>query len=233
MSKFWKKIFTSKYTGKQIDEAVGKVLDGDVGMTNPMTAAGDIIIGGTDGEPEKLAKGTDGKVLKMVSGAPGWADDAGGMENPMTTAGDMIIGGADGAATRLPKGTDGQVLTLASGAPAWAAAQGGGHLYWHTVNFNGNVTSLANYTGFLIILSTSAAPLTTTTFAEFVSANINADIAIVSGSYYDGQSRFELVKLKYLNDSNCKVYYLRGNAYEDITAAYSGLTITDAVNQIM
>lgn len=30
------------------------------GMTNPMTTAGDIIVGGTDGAPNRLAKGTNG-----------------------------------------------------------------------------------------------------------------------------------------------------------------------------
>lgn len=131
MSKFWQKKYISKHTGAEIDEAVEAVLDGDVGtkvvanptlagteaaltglqvgddkyavggMTNPMTAAGDMIVGGTNGAPEKLVKGTDGKVLKMVSGAPAWADDASGMTNPMTAAGDIIVGGADGTPTRL------------------------------------------------------------------------------------------------------------------------------------
>lgn len=72
MSKFWKKIFTSKYTGKQIDEAVGKVLDGDVGMANPMTTAGDMIIGGVDGVPTRIAKGTTGQFFVMGESAPGW-----------------------------------------------------------------------------------------------------------------------------------------------------------------
>lgn len=158
MSKFWKKIFTSKYSGKQIDEAVGKVLDGDVGMSNPMTAAGDIIIGGTDGEPEKLAKGTDGKVLKMVSGAPAWADDAGGMANPMTTAGDMIAGSIEGAPYRIPKGTQGQVLTMGASFPEWAAAQGGGHLYWHAVDVR-TTDNFLRYACFIII-NASAADIT-------------------------------------------------------------------------
>jgi hypothetical protein len=43
------------------------------GMTNPMTAAGDIIYGGTAGNPTRLAKGSDGQVLKLASGAPSWS----------------------------------------------------------------------------------------------------------------------------------------------------------------
>jgi hypothetical protein len=45
-----------------------------VGMENPMTAAGDIIIGGADGAPSRLAKGTEGEVLTAgADGTPGWA----------------------------------------------------------------------------------------------------------------------------------------------------------------
>ncbi|WAG76970.1 DUF2793 domain-containing protein [Metapseudomonas furukawaii] len=48
------------------------------GMVNPMTTAGDIITGGASGSPQRLAAGADGKVLKMVGGAPGWGDESGG-----------------------------------------------------------------------------------------------------------------------------------------------------------
>jgi hypothetical protein len=51
---------------------------GSSGMANPMTAAGDIIIGGTAGAPSALAKATDGNVLTLVSGAPAWAAAPGG-----------------------------------------------------------------------------------------------------------------------------------------------------------
>ena len=90
------------------------------GMTNPMTTAGDIIVGGSSGTPERLAKGTDGQVLKMVSGSPAWSTDNTGMSNPMTTAGDLIIGGSSGAPSRLAKGTNGNVLKIVNGSPAWS-----------------------------------------------------------------------------------------------------------------
>lgn len=48
------------------------------GSSNPMTAAGDIIIGGTAGAATRLAKSTDGKVLTLVSGSPDWATPSGG-----------------------------------------------------------------------------------------------------------------------------------------------------------
>ena len=37
------------------------------GMQNPMTAAGDIIVGGTSGAPSKLAKGSNGSLLGVNS----------------------------------------------------------------------------------------------------------------------------------------------------------------------
>ncbi|MNQ31118.1 hypothetical protein D3C85_444830 [compost metagenome] len=41
-------------------------------MTNPMTAAGDMIFGGVAGVPSRLAKGTDGQGLVLVAGQPAW-----------------------------------------------------------------------------------------------------------------------------------------------------------------
>ena len=43
------------------------------GFTNPMTTAGDLIDGGTAGAPQRLAIGSAGQVLTVVSGAPAWA----------------------------------------------------------------------------------------------------------------------------------------------------------------
>ena len=53
--------------------------DGD--MTNPMTAAGDIIYGGASGTPTRLAKGTAAQALVMNSGAtaPEWGTVASGL----------------------------------------------------------------------------------------------------------------------------------------------------------
>ncbi|MGH8083880.1 MAG: hypothetical protein ACREPV_01210 [Lysobacter sp.] len=47
-------------------------------MANPMTTAGDLIIGGLAGAAARLAAGTNGQVLKMVGGAPAWAAESGG-----------------------------------------------------------------------------------------------------------------------------------------------------------
>jgi len=51
---------------------------GNPGFANPMTAEGDIIIGGTGGAAEALPAGTDGHVLTLASGVPAWAAGGGG-----------------------------------------------------------------------------------------------------------------------------------------------------------
>lgn len=100
---------------------------GGGGMSNPMTTAYDLIVGGTGGTPVRLPKGSNGYVLTINgSGQIVWAAASGGMTNPMTTAGDIIYGGSSGTPTRLGIGTDGEVLTLASGVPAWVVPSGGG-----------------------------------------------------------------------------------------------------------
>lgn len=92
------------------------------GMTNPMTAPADLIVGGTAGAPTRLGVGTNTQVLTVVSGALAWATPAsGGMTNPMTAVGDLIRGGTSGAPTRLAVGANGTWLTLSGGVPTWAS----------------------------------------------------------------------------------------------------------------
>jgi len=92
------------------------------GMDNPMQNPGDLIVGGTGGTATALPIGTEGQVLKVVSGAPAWGADTAGMSNPMTTEGDLIVGTTDGEPARIGAGTTGQVLKIgADGTPGWAA----------------------------------------------------------------------------------------------------------------
>lgn len=58
-------------------QAIGGAGGGGGGMTNPMTTAGDMIIGGASGAPTRLAAGTNNiDVLGMASGAPAWVKRA-------------------------------------------------------------------------------------------------------------------------------------------------------------
>lgn len=92
--------------------------DGDaaIPLTNPMTAAGDLIVGGAAGAPARLAKGTDGQVLTLVSGAEAWSTPAGASSNlsihnlasgayTMLSADDIVcVTGTTGGTVTLPTG---------------------------------------------------------------------------------------------------------------------------------
>lgn len=43
------------------------------GMTNPLTTAADLIVGGVAGAPARLGIGSNGQVLTIAAGAPAWA----------------------------------------------------------------------------------------------------------------------------------------------------------------
>lgn len=90
----------------------GQIQAGDIApgvvLSNPMTTANDLIIGGASGTPARLAKGSNGQVLG-IDGTGNLAYTS-TLTNPMTTPNDIIIGGASGAATRLAKGANGTVL---------------------------------------------------------------------------------------------------------------------------
>ncbi|AXA66758.1 DUF2793 domain-containing protein [Pseudomonas oryzihabitans] len=95
----------------------------------PITSKGDLVIGDSSGDAERLGIGSAGQVLTVADGLPAWVDPQGGsagMSNPMTASGDIIVGGTAGAPQRLGKGSNGQVLTLSGGAPAWADPSSGG-----------------------------------------------------------------------------------------------------------
>ena len=49
-------------------------VEGPASLSNPMTDAGDMIVGGTAGTPTGLPKGVDGKLLSMSAGAIEWAN---------------------------------------------------------------------------------------------------------------------------------------------------------------
>ena len=235
MRKFWQKRYISKYTGKEIDDAVAKA---GTALQNPMTAAGDIIVGGEDGAAEKLTKGADGKVLKMVSGAPAWADDNEGMTNPMTTAGDLIVGGEDGAAGRLGKGTDGQVLSMVSGAPAWAAASGGAeHLYWHSVSISNQNSSAAigfDYIAYITIINTNSNAMTKDDVKNEINNNTTAKY--ICGAGVTTMQGVYPIYIMWYSDTQFGLYrsYPSGTSLERALQTWSDtdVNVYDYVNQI-
>ena len=102
-----------------------RALGETAGIENPMTAAGDMIVGAAGGEPARLAPGDEGDALKIVGGVPTWTTDQTGMANPMTTKGDLIVGATGGEPDRLGVGADGDILASALFAgnlsPTWEA----------------------------------------------------------------------------------------------------------------
>lgn len=78
------------------DDGAWADVAGGTGMTNPMTTAQDLIVGGASGAPARLPIITDGQVLGAVSGA--WAGV------PLSGGGDML------AATYDPAGIAEQVV---------------------------------------------------------------------------------------------------------------------------
>jgi hypothetical protein len=89
------------------------------GLANPMSAVGDIIIGGAAGAPTRLAIGTVGKVPTVNGSGTLIYSYIGGI----TTQGDLTVGGAGGVPQRLAPGTSGQVLTStgAGSIPNWTS----------------------------------------------------------------------------------------------------------------
>ena len=94
-------------------------------MDNPMSALGDLIVGGAAGAPQRLAASTNTHILTLVAGTPQWVAPS-WTTNPMTTKGDLILGDDPGGTPiRLALGTAGQVLTIAGGMPTWQTPTSG------------------------------------------------------------------------------------------------------------
>ena len=85
-------------------------------LLNPMTTAGDLIVGGAAGAPTALPKGSANQVLAVNDSATGltWTNTS-----PLTTPGDVYVLDASGKNARLPIGTNGEFLGVSGGILAW------------------------------------------------------------------------------------------------------------------
>lgn len=84
-------------------------------MTNPMTTLGDVIYGGASGTPTRLAVGTEGHVLKVVSGSPAWAAESGGgitTLNTLTAATQTFATGTSGTDFGISSATSTHTFNL-------------------------------------------------------------------------------------------------------------------------
>ncbi len=149
------------------------------GLTNPMIADQDMIVGGIAGAPTRLAVGPIGYVLTVGSaGIIDWEVSSGGFSNPMTTSQDLIVGGASGAPGRLGVGSHGQVLTVgSSGIIDWETPAATGVTTVSVVSANGFAGSVANPT-------TTPAITITTTITGVLKGNGTAISAASAGTDY-------------------------------------------------
>jgi hypothetical protein len=101
---------------KGVTSAIQTQIDGK--LTDPLTTRGDIIIRG-EAATTRLAKGTNGQVLKMGAEEPAWANevDITGKTDKatLTNKGDIYAASADSTPARVGVGDNGQVLTADSG----------------------------------------------------------------------------------------------------------------------
>ena len=132
----------------QTGSAVSIPTPGDNTVTAAKTdisiVAGDIIYGNGTDSWTRLAKGSDGQVLKLASGVPSWAADA-GYTSTLTTQGDILYRDGSGEA-RLAKGTDGQFLKIGANHPEWADVVGAvadGCIYENSQTISNNHTIAA------------------------------------------------------------------------------------------
>jgi len=130
-------------------------------MSNPMTAEGDIIYGGTVtggvAAPQRLAKGANGLVLKLVSGLPSWETGGGGDVNSSistSTQGNFVV--FDDASGKLIGESAAASLTLAGLA---------------TFNTGVNVGVASSATGSITFAHASTS--FTTTIAQPGAASVN------------------------------------------------------------
>ena len=94
-------------------------------MSNPMTAKGDIIVGGTSGTPTKLAKGTSGQVLMMNTAGttPEWKTPSTISDTwrPVQVNGSEILGSSTSSSVLNLKAGSNVTLTNSSGEVTIAA----------------------------------------------------------------------------------------------------------------
>lgn len=87
---------------------------GGAGMTNPMTTAEDIIVGGVAGAPARLGVGANGTFLGVTAGVVGWASPSGSGDvvGPASSTADYVV---------LFDGTTGKLLKQGAGTLGTAA----------------------------------------------------------------------------------------------------------------
>ncbi|MGR3905828.1 hypothetical protein Q3A80_02195 [Burkholderia sp. SR8] len=155
------------------------------GMTNPMTTAGDIIIGGASGAPARLGIGSNGQVLTVASGAPAWVTPS-GASAPATASMDLVsyFVGAMGASQVILNAITPQPLTL-------PASLTGSYAYCDTAPTNAvtctinQVNSSGTATAIGSVNFAAGSKTGTFTFSSAVTTNAGDRVQVVAPSTVD------------------------------------------------
>lgn len=210
---------TSGLTATNVQAAIDEIAGGGGGMSNPMTTAGDIIIGGSSGAPQRLAADADGYVLTLVSGAPAWAASSGGSglsyisealntANPNGTVNSVsltVTGGSTNADLALsPKGTGALTARVPDNTTAGGNKRGNYALDLqmsrtnaaqvasgqYSVTLGANNTASANYSMVLGGQLNSATGQGSAAFGQSCSSSGNSSVACGSNTSADANYAF-------------------------------------------
>lgn len=190
----------------------GTTLNAADGFANPMTTAADIIKGGASGTPERLGVGSEGQVLKVVSGALAWAADSTGSGSLPGTPdeGDLVFfDGADWVSLGI--GSAGQVLKTngTADAPVWAG--GVGDVVGPSSSTDARLALFDSTTGKLLkqssAITESGGTLTSNTAIGITAGGSNQDVVLTpSGT---GRTRSVFSSSNYLEHDSAGVLRLR------------------------
>lgn len=127
--------FTGTHTGTTLSLGVNSIAGGGTGQTtksaafdalSPMLASGDIIYGGTSGTGTRLAKGSNGQVLTLVSGAPAWsASNATALSAKAIFTVSQSVTASTALTFQSAKFDPNSILTLATGRATIPVGYGG------------------------------------------------------------------------------------------------------------
>lgn len=106
-------VYVYQTTGQEV--VLNLPASGGNAMQNPMTAQGDLIVGGPGGIPTRQGIGVNDAILASNGSVPEWV-------NLTTLPGDLITGDASGNPTLLRIGPAGSVLSSTGSEPQWGAA---------------------------------------------------------------------------------------------------------------
>ena len=161
-------------------------------VQNPMTTAGDLIVAGSDGYPNRLAIGTNGQVLTMSNGMPAWSTPSGGGGGgsdwrevlPATNRYYQVSSQASGLVRRFyPLGTSVRSVMVMT-ASYKVGATCSGHIRIYKMQIPNGSTESAEATATLTSIAHKAFSLTVKSGVIWVPFDADVDVSDASYQYY-------------------------------------------------